>query len=142
MVHKLRLMDPESLKIQISPEDGCNDLIGPSSFYSQLLNTFSNTDDEVTLEIFKEKVIARNYCVGMCNIFFTQYYLKTKNCLGAPVKPKSVRSHVNLSSSEFSSFHVNTETTINFSLKPVRTAIQFAEGFNLNIALYFEKGGK
>lgn len=70
MVHKLRLMDPESLKIQIAADDGCNDLIGTSSFYNQLLNTFSNTDDEITLEIFKEKVIARNYCVGMCNIFF------------------------------------------------------------------------
>lgn len=58
-------MDPESLKIQITPDDGCNDLIGSSNFFNQLLSTFSNTDDEITLEILKQKVIARNYCVGM-----------------------------------------------------------------------------
>lgn len=64
MLHKLRLMEPELLKIQIAPDDGNNDLIGTSSFYNQLLTTFSNTDDEITLEISKHKVIARNYCVG------------------------------------------------------------------------------
>lgn len=62
--------------------------------------------------------------------------------LGAPVKPKSVRSHVNLSSSEFTDFHVENETTISFSLRPFRTAIHFAESFNMNIAINFEKGGR
>lgn len=61
--------------------------------------------------------------------------------IGAPVKPKSVRSHVNLCSSEFNTFHVEKEAAINFSLKPLRTAIHFADVFNLPIALNFEKGG-
>lgn len=65
MIHRLRLMEQESLKIQIAPDDGCNNILGSSSFYNQFLNTFSITDDEITLEISKEKVIARNYCLGM-----------------------------------------------------------------------------
>lgn len=66
MIHKLRLMEQESLRIQIEADEGCNDLLGSSSFFNQLLNTFSNTDDEITMEISKQKVIARNYCVGKC----------------------------------------------------------------------------
>lgn len=69
MIHKLRLMESETLNIQIEADDGCNDLLGTSSFYNQLLNTFSNFDDEITLEISKQKVIARNYCLGKFKIF-------------------------------------------------------------------------
>lgn len=62
--------------------------------------------------------------------------------LGAPVTGKSVRSQVNLNPSEFSKFQIDKETSINFSLRPLRTAIQFAEGFNLNLGINFEVGGK
>lgn len=47
-----------------------------------------------------------------------------------------------LNSSEFFIFNVKDGTTINFSLKPFRTAIQFADALNLNLALHFDKGGK
>ncbi|KAG5887078.1 hypothetical protein JTB14_018248 [Gonioctena quinquepunctata] len=124
MVHKLRLMDAESLTIGIRPDLGSSNIVTTSILYNQLLSTFSNTDDEITFEISSQKVLVRNYCVG------------------APLRPKSVRSQVNLNGSEFTIFQINEETTINFSLKPFRTAIQFAEGFNLNISLNFEKGGK
>ncbi|KAJ8964220.1 hypothetical protein NQ314_005049 [Rhamnusium bicolor] len=120
----LRLMDAESLSIEISPDSGSNNMLAISSFFGQLLAMFSNSDDEITFEITKNKLIARNYIVG------------------TPVRPKSVRSQVNLTASEFNIFQINNETTVNFSLKPFRTAIHFAEGFNLNIGLNFETGGK
>ncbi|XP_023018781.1 cell cycle checkpoint control protein Rad9 [Leptinotarsa decemlineata] len=124
MIHKLRLMEAESLTIGVCSDLGSSNVITTSSLYSQLLNTFSTSDDEITLEISRDKVLVRNYCVG------------------APLRPKSVRSQVNLNGSEFTVFQIEDETTINFSLKPFRTAIQFAEAFNLNIGLNFEKGGK
>ncbi|CAH1155500.1 unnamed protein product [Phaedon cochleariae] len=124
MVHKLRLMEAESLSIGIRTDLGSNNIVSSSAFYNNLLNTFSSSDDEITFEILKDKVVVRNYCVG------------------APVRPKSVRSHVNINGSEFIIFQTNEETTINFSLKPFRTAMQFAEAFNLNIDLNFEKGGR
>ncbi|KAJ8984099.1 hypothetical protein NQ317_017308 [Molorchus minor] len=112
MTHKLKLMDSESIAIQFSADSGRNNILATSSLFTQLLNTFNNTDDEMTLEIAKDKIIARNYITG------------------APVRPKFVRSQV------------NSETNINFSLKPIRTAIHFAEGFNLNIGFNFENGGR
>lgn len=65
MIHKLRLMEPELLKIQISSNEESNNLVGTNVFFNQLLNTFSNVDDEMTLEIFRQRMVARNYCVGM-----------------------------------------------------------------------------
>lgn len=64
MIHKLKLMDGESLSIPIKPDAGCNNLLATSSFFNQLLLMFSNSDDEITLEISKEKVVVRNYIVG------------------------------------------------------------------------------
>lgn len=78
MIHRLRLMEPESFKIQICVEDGCNDLVGTSSFYNQVLNTFSNSDDEITMEITQNKVIARNYSLGNWNIAFETYLFYIK----------------------------------------------------------------
>lgn len=124
MTHHLHLIEPEKLTIDISPDSGCNNIVTTSTFFNQLLNMFSNSDDEILFEITKEKAVIRNYYVG------------------APVRSKSVRSQVSPNGSEFSVFRINLETTINFSLKPFRTAIQFAEGFNLNISLNFEQGGK
>ncbi|XP_056629993.1 cell cycle checkpoint control protein RAD9A-like [Diorhabda sublineata] len=124
MTHQLHLIEPELLTIDISPDSGCNNVVTTSTFFNQLLNMFSNSDDEILFEITKEKAVIRNYYVG------------------APVRSKSVRSQVSPNGSEFSVFRINLETTINFSLKPFRTAIQFAEGFNLNICLNFEQGGK
>ncbi|CAH1102100.1 unnamed protein product [Psylliodes chrysocephalus] len=124
MRHTLRLMESETLTIGISPDNGCNNIGTTSTFCNQLLNMFSNSDDEILFEITKDKAVVRNYYVG------------------APVRPKSVRSQVNLNGSEFTMFRIDQETTINFSLKPFRTAIQFAEAFNLSISLNFEKGGK
>ncbi|XP_018561693.1 cell cycle checkpoint control protein RAD9A [Anoplophora glabripennis] len=124
MTHRLRLMETESLSIEFKPDAGSNNILGSSSFFNQLLTMFSNTDDEITFEISKEKVVVRNYIVG------------------ATVTANSVRSQVNLNRSEFSKFEINKETAINFCLRPLRTAIQFAEGFNLNIGINFEVGGK
>nr|CAH7717020.1 unnamed protein product [Callosobruchus chinensis] len=124
MIHNLNLMDPAMLTIDVQPDSGCNNILTTSTCYTQLLGMFSSTDDEITLEISKNKMVARNYCTG------------------APVKPKHVRSQVNFNGSEFSIFQINAETTVNFSLKPFRTAIQFAEGLSMNIGLNFDKGGR
>ncbi|VEN44472.1 unnamed protein product [Callosobruchus maculatus] len=124
MIHNLNLMDPAMLTIDVQPDSGCNNILTTSTCYTQLLGMFSTTDDEITLEISKNKMVARNYCTG------------------APVKPKHVRSQVNFNGSEFSIFQINAETTVNFSLKPFRTAIQFAEGLSMNIGLNFDKGGR
>nr|CAI5848698.1 unnamed protein product [Callosobruchus analis] len=124
MTHNLNLMDPAMLTIDVQPDSGCNNILTTSTCFTQLLGMFSSSDDEITLEISKTKMVARNYCTG------------------APVKPKHVRSQVNLNGSEFSIFQINAETTVNFSLKPFRTAIQFAEGLNMNIGLNFDKGGR
>ncbi|KAJ3618128.1 hypothetical protein MTP99_006156 [Tenebrio molitor] len=123
MVHKLRLMDNDTLNWS-----GCrygeNSLGGSSSFYNQLLAMFSISDDELTFEITPAKVVARNYCQG------------------TPCRPKMMRSQINLNSTEFLSYRITKETTVNFSLKPFRTVVHFAETFNLNIDLNFDVGGK
>lgn len=64
MVHKLRLMDTETLTIGVVTNSGCNNVSASSSFYNQLLAMFNVTDDEVTFEITPAKVVARNYCLG------------------------------------------------------------------------------
>jgi hypothetical protein len=64
MVHKLRLMDNETLSIGVGADTGENSLGGSSSFYNQLLAMFSISDDELTFEITPAKVVARNYCQG------------------------------------------------------------------------------
>ncbi|CAH0548893.1 unnamed protein product [Brassicogethes aeneus] len=124
MLHKLRLMDTEVLKIGVNTSSGSNNTCATNTFYNQLMTMFSNSDDEITLEIERDKLVARNYFVG------------------APPKPRAVRSQVNLNGSEFLIYKIETETTINFSLKPFRTAIQFADGLGLNIGFNFETGGR
>lgn len=75
MVHKLRLMDTESLSIEIKPDAGSNNILATSSFFNQLLLMFSNSDNEITLEFSKEKVIVRNYIVG-------KIYMSIDTCYG------------------------------------------------------------
>nr|XP_008194883.1 PREDICTED: cell cycle checkpoint control protein RAD9A [Tribolium castaneum] len=124
MVHKLRLMDTETLSIGVTTNSGCNNVSASSSFYNQLLSMFNLTDDEVTFEITKAKVVARNYC------------------LGTPCRPKMMRTQINLNSTEFLTYFITKTSSINFSLKPFRTLVHFAETFNLNVDLNFEIGGK
>lgn len=52
-----------------------------------------------------------------------------------------VRCHMNLTCAEFLRYAVEKDTTINFGLKPLRTLVQFAEIFNLNVDLRFGLGG-
>ncbi|CAH1141275.1 unnamed protein product [Phyllotreta striolata] len=124
MTHNLRLMDTETLTIGISPDTGCNTIGTTSAFCNQLLGMFSNLDNEILFEISTNKAVVRNYFVG------------------EPVKSKTVRSQVNLSGTEFTMYSINEETVINFSLKPFRTAVNFAESFTLNLTLNFERGDK
>ncbi|XP_066148964.1 cell cycle checkpoint control protein RAD9A isoform X1 [Euwallacea fornicatus] len=124
MSHDLCLMDPEILTIDNYGQSRNNSLCAGSDFFNSFLNLFSTSDDSITFEITRAKVIARNYYIG------------------APHNPKSVRSHVNLSNSEFALFKISEETTVNFSLKPFRTAIAFADSFNLNISIDFDAGGR
>lgn len=62
--------------------------------------------------------------------------------VGAPHNAKCVRSQVHLNSSEFNVFKISVNTSINFSSKALRTAINFAESCNLNVNFKFEEGGK
>lgn len=64
MRHTLRLMESETLTIGISPDNGCNNIGTTSTFCNQLLNMFSNSDDEILFEITKDKAVVRNYYVG------------------------------------------------------------------------------
>ncbi|XP_050302007.1 cell cycle checkpoint control protein RAD9A [Anthonomus grandis grandis] len=124
MIHILRLLDPEISTIDDYSGIQTNSISAPSNFYNNLLSLFSNSDDDISFDVTKNKLVARNYCAG------------------SPHKPKSVRSQVNLRSSEFSLFRISEETTINFPLKPFRTAISFADAFNINIGIDFDKGGR
>jgi hypothetical protein len=141
MVHKLRLMDNETLSIGVGADTGENSLGGSSSFYNQLLAMFSISDDELTFEITPAKVVARNYCQGeLAHARISNCQLS--NLAGTPCRPKMMRSQINLNSTEFLSYRITKETTVNFSLKPFRTVVHFAETFNLNIDLNFDVGGK
>lgn len=64
MSHTLCLSDPEILTIENHPESGSNNICAASTFYNNLLGLFSNSDEDITLEITKTKVVARNYYVG------------------------------------------------------------------------------
>lgn len=68
-IQQLRLMEPESLTVQINPESGSNTMSASSSFFSQLLSTFSNSD-EIVLEVTKAKLLARNYLLGTFLLLF------------------------------------------------------------------------
>lgn len=124
MVHKHRLMEDETLSIGINLDKGANKMGASSSFFVHLLTMFNTSDNEVTLEISKDKIVVKNYTPG------------------TPCRPKMMRSQINLNPTEFLSFHISRETSLNFSLKAFRTVIHFAESFNLNMELNFEVGGK
>ncbi|RZB41584.1 cell cycle checkpoint control protein RAD9A [Asbolus verrucosus] len=62
MVHKLRLMDNETLSIGVATDSGSNNMGASSSFYNEILTMFNVSDDEITFEITTEKITARNYC--------------------------------------------------------------------------------
>ncbi|CAH2017243.1 unnamed protein product [Acanthoscelides obtectus] len=64
MIHSLKLMEPAILTIDVKPDSGCNNILTTSSCYNQLLGMFSSSDDEITLEISKNKMNAKNYCTG------------------------------------------------------------------------------
>ncbi|KAL1501367.1 hypothetical protein ABEB36_006698 [Hypothenemus hampei] len=121
--HILCLMDAESLSIDNILESTKNRICASSSFYNDLLILLNNSDD-ITFDVSKDKVVARNYSVGVLQ------------------KPKLVRSQVNLNKSEFMLYQIEEETTINFSLKPLRAAILLAETCNLNMYINFDKGGR
>ncbi|KAH1009770.1 hypothetical protein HUJ04_002078 [Dendroctonus ponderosae] len=120
----LHLMEPEVLQLDDYSGRKNNNICAGNEFYNNLLVLFSNSDDDITLEISETKMIARNYVNG------------------APHKPKSVRSQVTLNSSEFVLYRISEATTINFPLKPLRAAIAFADVFSLNVGLDFDKGGR
>ncbi|KAK9886490.1 hypothetical protein WA026_016771 [Henosepilachna vigintioctopunctata] len=124
MIHKLRLMDLETLSIGIASSSGNNNLCASSSLLNQILSMFNLTDGEITLDIMSSRLIARNYYVG------------------AASNPKLMRCEVKLGAGEFFIFDVKDETNINFALKPLRTVISFAETFNLQVGINFECGGK
>ncbi|XP_044764160.1 cell cycle checkpoint control protein RAD9A-like [Coccinella septempunctata] len=124
MIHKLRLMDSETLSVGITPNSGVNNLCGNSSLFTQILSMFNLSDSEITLEIMNSRLVARNFYVG-----------------GA-TNPKLMRVEVKLSAGEFLIFDVKNNTNINFALRPLRTVISFAENFNLPIGLNFDSGGK
>lgn len=63
MIHKLRLMESETLTVKIDINSCINNLSATSSLFNQLLSMFSNSDD-ITFEISSNNVIARNYFVG------------------------------------------------------------------------------
>ncbi|XP_048522597.1 cell cycle checkpoint control protein RAD9A isoform X2 [Dendroctonus ponderosae] len=119
----LHLMEPEVLQLDDYSGPKNNNICAGNEFYNNLLVLFSNSDDDITLEISETKMIARNYVNG------------------APHKPKSVRSQVTLNSSEFVLYRISEATTINFPLKPLRAAIAFADVFSLNVGLDFDNGG-
>lgn len=124
MTHKLRLMDTETLSINLTPNNGINNLCGSSNFFNSVLTMFNPSDPTITLEITKLNVIAKNYCPG------------------AALRNKLMRCEVKLHSGEFVHYDVVKETTINFALKPLRTIISIADAFNFNLAINFDVGSK
>lgn len=63
MTHVFSLMDPDILSMDDFDCSGSSISAG-SAFYTNLLNLFSASDDDITLEITKNMMVARNYYVG------------------------------------------------------------------------------
>lgn len=74
MIHKLRLMDCETLTVKIDLNSFVNTLSATSTVFNQMLSVFSATDD-ITFEISTNKVVARNYFLGIPTIISYVSYL-------------------------------------------------------------------
>lgn len=118
------LTDGESLQILYNNPDNPNIITSPASLYTQALTNFQMSDDEVSLEVAPDKVIMRNY-------------VEHENS-----KTNYVHSQLSMSWSEFDLYKIGTNTTVAFSLKSFRAAINFAEYFNKDITLSFQTSGK
>lgn len=60
----LRLMEPEVLHLDDKSAPKNNHICAGNDFYNNLLVLFSNSDDDITLEVSESKMIARNYVNG------------------------------------------------------------------------------
>ncbi|ERL90175.1 hypothetical protein D910_07529 [Dendroctonus ponderosae] len=77
----LHLMEPEVLQLDDYSGPKNNNICAGNEFYNNLLVLFSNSDDDITLEISETKMIARNYvngrplCVTLKNPTFEMLFI-------------------------------------------------------------------
>lgn len=55
---------------------------------------------------------------------------------------KTIRTQVTLNAGEFTTYKVQEDEEITFSLRPFRAAINFADALHLNVTIKFSKPGK
>ncbi|KAF5307429.1 hypothetical protein FQR65_LT06943 [Abscondita terminalis] len=124
VVRSLYLSDGHMVNIIYNKENSINHIGGSAQIFSQVLANFQMHDEDMSMEVTPQKALIRNYIAGENSV------------------TKGIRSQITLTSGEFSSYKINSDTSITFSLKPFRAAVHFAECYGLGILINFEKPGR
>ncbi|KAI4454433.1 dna repair protein rad9 [Holotrichia oblita] len=122
--HSIRLIDMEYISVAYDKDKMPNKINTAGSFYGQILTNFQLSDEDMSLEIKRNKVTIRNYDVASDNV------------------GNRIRSQVVLNSKEFTLYQINQECNITMCFKPFRAAVAFAEAFTLPILMNVDSGGK
>lgn len=120
----LWLLDGESVQIVYNNPVVPNVMTAPASLYTQTLSNFQLSDEEVSFEVNSQKMILRNYIEGESSAI------------------SHVRSQLSLNPREFDMYKIGEDTSITFSLKPFRAAMNFADYFHLGVTISFQAPGK
>ncbi|KAG8194856.1 hypothetical protein JTE90_017289 [Oedothorax gibbosus] len=99
-------------------------LNAPSRLFQDGIQNFSSAVEEVTLTIFSNKVLWRNYVDD------------------EPDPNKVVHTELTLESEEFDLYEVDQETKITFCLKELKAILNFCEGFSVPVLMKCQAGGR
>ncbi|KAK7865863.1 hypothetical protein R5R35_003979 [Gryllus longicercus] len=122
--HFLPVIECETLQVVYTKDDASNSLLAQVQLFSDTVQNFHSTQEEVTLSVTSQKTSLRSYTDGSIN----------------PSKRKS--TEILLDPVEFDKYVVNNETAITFSLKEFRALLAFAEATGQSVEASFDSGGK
>eukprot|EP00106_Octopus_bimaculoides_P010445 XP_014777887.1 PREDICTED: cell cycle checkpoint control protein RAD9A-like [Octopus bimaculoides] len=121
--HNLAFIECEMLQAVFDVDDCENLLIASSRLLCDAVLNFQNNQEEVTLEVSKEKISFKNH-------------------VDEPDPKKHMRTELNLLPDEFDECKIANNTNITFCLKELRAILLFAEATSLPVKLYFDTYGK
>ncbi|XP_067951998.1 cell cycle checkpoint control protein RAD9A-like [Watersipora subatra] len=122
--YNLTYMEADPLNCSLSKGACSNTVKAESKLYTEILASFPNSLEEMTMMVKSGSMTLRNYVDGE---------------LADPLKNFSTT--MTLDRQEFESYDIETETSISFCLKEVRAALSFAEYNDYSTSLHFDEAG-
>ena len=123
--YNLSYQECESLEAEFTKDLSPNLITVQSQTLVQVVTSFQNCSEEITLTVCPENVAVSNY-------------IDDDEDLGKVIKTK-----IELDAEEFDKYQIGVDTEITFCLKELKAIVNFADLIDdMNVDIHFESGGK